>query len=372
MYDMFGMNYFLQKENQGMEKAHVTKVFINGFGRIGRLVARRILKLGAKSGIEIVGINNSENAEILAYLLAHDSTHGNLQQGLRVLSDGADKVIQVTGHFPWRVYSQRNIERLPFQGVDVAVESTGKFTKRKDLEKYIRVGVGHVILTAPAKGAEDIDFTVVLGVNEDRLNVGQHRIISNASCTTNCLAPVVQVLQENFGVRQGMMNTVHAYTNDQKLQDVAHKDLRRARAAPINIIPTSTGAARAIGLVLPELAGRLDGMALRVPVEDGSCIYLVAELEREVTQEELVDAFEGASNTARYNSLTLSRDKLVSRDIIGTEHSAIVDAEYLKVLGGRGRMVQVLAWYDNEWAYACRVVDLIRYIAQQKMFEEAR
>jgi glyceraldehyde 3-phosphate dehydrogenase len=264
------------------------------------------------------------------------------------------------------VHSLRSIDELPLTGVDVVVESTGVFTKRADLEKHLRNGVHHVVLTAPASSGKDADITVVMGVNEQSFDYTRHRIISNASCTTNCLAPVTQVLQENFGVRQGMMNTVHAYTNDQKLQDVAHKDLRRARAAAINIIPTSTGAARAIGLVLPSLAGRLDGMALRVPVEDGSCIYLVAELEREVTQEELVAAFEEASNTARYNSLTLSRDKLVSRDIIGTEHSAIVDAEYLKVLGGRGRMVQVLAWYDNEWAYACRVVDLIQYIGQQK------
>jgi glyceraldehyde 3-phosphate dehydrogenase len=271
-----------------MEKAHATKVFINGFGRIGRLVARRILKLGAQGGIEIVGINDLESAEILAYLLAHDSTHGNLPQELCVLTDGRDKTIQIAGHLTWRVYAQRNIERLPLQDVDIAVELTGKFTKREDLEKYLRTGAGHVILTAPAKGAEDIDFTVVLGVNEDRLDVSLHRIISNASCTTNCLAPVAKVLHENFGIERGFMSTVHAYTNDQRLLDLPHKDFRRARAAPQNIVPTSTGAAKAIGLVIPELAGRLDGMALRVPVPDGSAVYLVAELSREVMQEELV------------------------------------------------------------------------------------
>lgn len=343
-----------------MEKIRAMGIFINGFGRIGRLVARRVIELGNKTEIEIVGINDIEGSEILAYLLEHDSTHGNLPYGT---VDGLKNAIQVTGYFPWRVYSERDIEKLTFRNVDVVIESTGRFTKREDLEKYLRGGAGRVILTAPAKSAEDVDGTVVLGVNEDRLDVSRDRIVSNASCTTNCLAPVVKVLHENFGIERGFMSTAHAHTNDQRLLDLPHKDFRRARAAPQNIVPTSTGAAKAIGLVIPELAGRLDGMALRVPVPDGSVIYLVAELSREVTQEELVAVFREASRNARYNSLRLSHEPLVSSDIVGDSCSSIVDEEYLKVLGGRGRMVQVLSWYDNEWAYACRVVDLIRYIA---------
>lgn len=356
------------------EEEKPMRVFINGFGRIGRLVARRILEIDHRKlslsdrVIMVVGINDVADTATLAHLFVNDSTHGKLKD---YAVEAQKNNLVIFPYDNWPVYSLRNLQELPLDGVDIVVEATGVFTKRSDLTKHLERGARGVILTAPARGAQDVDVTLVMGVNEESLDPENHRIISNASCTTNCLAPVVKVLHENFGVVQGMMNTVHAYTNDQKVQDVAHKDLRRARAAGINIIPTSTGAARAIGLVLPELAGRLDGMSLRVPVEDGSAVYLVAELAREVTQEELVAAFEEASRNARYNSLLLSRDKLVSRDVIGTEHSAIVDQEYLKVLGGRGRMVQVLAWYDNEWAYSCRVVDLIRYIGERKALKEA-
>lgn len=352
-----------------MTKNSTTKVFINGFGRIGRLIARRILFDGPKSDIEIVGINDLvEDVGILAHLLRYDSTHGSLERAMPFSGVRAenDKIVTSEGE-PWPVYHEKNPRNLPLKDVDVVVEATGAFTKREDLTKHLKAGARYVLLTAPALTGSDVDCTIVLGVNEEMFDPKKHRIISNASCTTNCLAPVAKVLHENFGIEWGLMSTVHAYTNDQRVQDLAHKDLRRARAAALNIIPTSTGAARAIGLVIPELAGRLDGMSLRVPVEDGSVVYLVVYLARDVTQEELVHAFRRASFLGRdgrlFYSLLLTERPLVSRDIIGTQYSSIVDADYVKMLGPR--MAQVLAWYDNEWAYSCRVVDLIRYIGEK-------
>lgn len=327
-------------------------VAINGFGRIGRSVLR-IITQRTESNLDVVAINDLASAEQLAYLLKYDSVMGPFPG--RVAVDG-DRMI--AGSQRPRMLSIADPAQLPWKemGVDLVVESSGVFRDRASVGKHLAAGAKKVILTVPAKDA--LDATVVLGVNDDDLEPDD-ALISNASCTTNCLAPIAKILDDEFGIARGVMTTVHAYTNDQRLADVPHKDLRRSRAATENIIPTTTGAAKAVGLVLPKLKGKLDGMAMRVPVPDGSTVDLVAELGREVTVEEVNQAVARAARGELRNIVQYSEEPLVSSDIIGNPHSSVFDARSTQV---SGRFVKVLAWYDNEWAYANRVVDLIERI----------
>ncbi len=328
----------------------MTKVAINGFGRIGRNVFRVILER-EDPGIEIVAINDLADDDILAYLLEYDSVMGHLDVS-PVVENGSMRV----GPHNVAMLMERDPAALPWAelGVDIVIEATGVFRDRASLQKHLDAGAKRVILTVPPKDA--IDEMVVLGVNDEELDESDI-IVSNASCTTNCLAPVAKVLDDAFGLKRGVMTTVHAYTNDQRLADVPHKDLRRSRAATENIIPTTTGAAKAVGKILPKLAGRLDGMAMRVPVPDGSTVDLVVELERDVTVEEVNAAIKAAADGPMKGILEYSEDALVSTDIIGNPHSSIFDAGSTQVLGGN--LVKILAWYDNEWGYSNRVVDLI-------------
>ncbi len=327
------------------------KIGINGFGRIGRLVFRRGLEVGS---IEFVGINDITDAKTLAHLLKYDSVHGKFNGTVT----HTDNSIIVNGK-SYPVMAEKDPAALPWAklGAEVVIEGTGVFTKREKIELHIKAGAKKVVLTAPAK--DEIDATVVLGVNEHILT-GKEVILSNASCTTNCLAPMVKVLNDNFKIKKGLMTTIHAYTNDQRVLDLPHKDLRRARAASQNIIPTTTGAAKAVGKVIPELKGKLDGFALRVPVPDGSVTDFVAELEKEATKEHINEAMKKASETYLKGILEYCTDEIVSSDVIGNEHSCIFDSLSTMVLGN---MVKVVGWYDNEWGYSCRVVDLIKKIA---------
>ena len=326
------------------------RVGINGFGRIGRNIMRAALR-STQAELEFVAVNDITDPETLAHLLKYDSVLGNLDAPVAVDAGGLR-----VGDRRFAVLSERDPAALPWGdlGVDVVVESTGFFTKRDDAAKHLASGAKKVIISAPAKGP---DLTVVLGVNEDRYDPAQHHIVSNASCTTNCLAPVVQVLHERFGLRRGWMTTVHSYTNDQKLLDLPHKDLRRARAAGVSMIPTTTGAAVAVGEVLPELKGKLDGIAMRVPTPNVSVVDLVAQVERTATADDINEAFRVASEGRLRGVLQLSTEPLVSIDFKGNPHSSIVDAAYTKVMDGD--FVKVLAWYDNEWGYSSRCVDLI-------------
>jgi glyceraldehyde 3-phosphate dehydrogenase len=329
------------------------RVAINGFGRIGRSVFRI---LNDMPDAVVAAINDVSDDEALAYLLRHDTVMGRFPDRAEV-SGGTLRTSRQTV----RMTAESDPARLPWKelAIDCVVEATGLFRRRAELEKHLAAGAGRVVLTVPAK--DEIDATVVLGVNEDALRP-EHRIVSNASCTTNCLAPVAKVLHEAFGIEAGVMTTVHASTNDQRLADVPHSDWRRSRAAAENIIPTTTGAARAVGKVLPALAGRLDGMAMRVPIPDGSLVDLVASLATEVTPERVNDAMRAASLTPRLaRIMKYSEDPIVSSDIVGDPHSCIFDAPFTRVT--RGRFVKVLAWYDNEWGYAHRVVDLMRLLA---------
>ena len=331
------------------------KIAINGFGRIGRAVFR-IIATRADTDLEVVAINDLADDDVLAYLLEYDSVMGPFEQKVEV----ADGVMTVGKHHI-QMLQERKPEDLPWEelGVDVVIESTGVFRDRASLEKHLAAGAKRVVLTVPSKDA--IDETVVLGVNDAELDPSDI-IVSNASCTTNCLAPVAKVLNDRFGVRRGVMTTVHAYTNDQRLADVPHKDLRRSRAATENIIPTTTGAAKAVGEVLPELAGKLDGMAMRVPVPDGSTVDLVVELEREVTVDEINAAMREAAEGEMAGILQYHDDPIVSTDIIGNPHSSIFDSAGTQVLGGN--LVKVLSWYDNEWGYSNRVVDLVERLGE--------
>lgn len=333
----------------------MTRVAINGFGRIGRAVFR-IIAERPDSGIDVVAINDLSDDDILAYLLEYDSVMGRFDQEVEV-SDGVMKA----GKHEIRMLMERDPAKLPWDelGVDVVIESTGVFRDRASLQKHLDAGAKRVILTVPAK--DEIDETIVLGVNDAELDSGD-LVVSNASCTTNCLAPLAKVLDDSFGIKKGVMTTVHAYTNDQRLADVPHADLRRSRAATENIIPTTTGAAKAVGKVLPNLAGKLDGMAMRVPVPDGSTVDLVVELEREVTVEEVNAAIKDAATGDLEGILEYTEDPIVSTDIIGNPHSSIFDASGTQVLGGN--MVKVMSWYDNEWGYSNRVVDLIERLAE--------
>lgn len=331
------------------------KVAINGFGRIGRNIFRAAMDdREFRKKFEIVAVNDLTDAKTLAHLLKYDSVHGIYGAEVRA-KDGA---IIVDGS-EVKVLAEKDPANLPWKtlGVDIAVESTGFFTDRDGAAKHIAAGAKKVIISAPAKNP---DITIVMGVNHESYDAARHNIISNASCTTNCLAPVVKVLNDNFTVKRGFMTTCHSYTNDQRILDLPHKDLRRARAAALSIIPTTTGAARAIGLVLPELQGKLDGLSLRVPTPNGSINDLVAELGKEVTQEEVNASLKRASEKELKGILEYTEVPLVSVDIIGNPHSAIVDGLSTSVIGGN--FVKVLAWYDNEWGFSCRMVDLMKYV----------
>ena len=328
------------------------QVGINGFGRIGRNIMRAAM---GGADIDIVAVNDLTSAATLAHLLKYDSVLGNLQADVQASGDG----ITVDGD-TFKVLSFRDPAQLPWGdlGVDVVFECTGLFTDRDSAAKHLTAGAKKVIITAPAKKP---DITVVLGVNDDKYDPKAHHIISNASCTTNCLAPIAKVLNETFGLRMGQMTTVHSYTNDQQLLDLPHKDLRRARAAGLSMIPTTTGAAAAVGEVLPELKGRLDGISIRVPTPNVSVVDLAALLDKKTTAEEVNAAFTAAANGPLKGLLAVSTAELVSIDFKGNPHSSIVDAPYTKVMDGN--FVKVLSWYDNEWGYSNRCVDLLRKIA---------
>ncbi|MBN2430315.1 MAG: type I glyceraldehyde-3-phosphate dehydrogenase [Acidobacteria bacterium] len=326
------------------------KVGVNGFGRIGRNFFRYAF---ADPEIEVVAVNDLTNAETLAHLLKYDSILRTFDADVKAEGDS----ILVNGQ-PIKVYSVKDPMEIPWQDhdIEVVVEATGMFRKRDGAMKHLRDSVRKVIISAPAT---EPDVTLVLGVNDAEYDKGRHHIISNASCTTNCLAPVAKVLHDNWGIVRGFMTTIHSYTNDQRILDLPHKDLRRARAAAVNIIPTSTGAARAIGLVIPELAGRVDGISVRVPTPDVSLVDLVVEVSRTPTAGDINDAMKRAAEGELKGILAYSDVPLVSSDFIGDAHSSIFDAEYTKVIDNT---VKVLAWYDNEWGYSCRVADLIKFI----------
>jgi len=327
------------------------RVGINGFGRIGRLVFR---SMAGRENFEVMAINDLTDAATLAHLLKYDSVHRRFPGTVETASDG----IIVNGKLV-KVFSEKDPSKLPWKelGVDYVVESTGVFRKKSQVEMHLTAGAKKVVLTVPAKDA--IDNTIVLGVNDSDLKVDD-KIISNASCTTNCLAPVSKVLNDHFGIVKGLMTTVHAYTNDQVILDLPHKDLRRARAAAMSIIPTTTGAAKAVGLVIPELKGRLDGFAMRVPTPDGSAVDLTVELEKEASVEEINAAMKAAAEGPMKGILEYTEDPIVSVDIVGNDHSSIFDAPSTMVMG---KLVKVVAWYDNEWGYSVRVADLIEKMA---------
>jgi glyceraldehyde 3-phosphate dehydrogenase len=330
------------------------KVGINGFGRIGRNIMRAAMD---DSSIDIVAVNDLTNADTLAHLLKYDSILGNLKADI---SAKGDRISVNKDEF--QVLSLRDPAQLPWKslGVDVVFEGTGLFTKRDDAAKHITAGAKKVVITAPAKGP---DLTVVLGVNEDKYDPAKHHILSNASCTTNCLAPIAKVLHETFGIRKGWMTTVHSYTNDQNLLDLPHKDLRRARAAALSIIPTTTGAALAVGEVLPEIKGRLDGIAMRVPTPNVSVVDLAVVVDKKTSGDEVNAAFKAAADGKLKNILQYSTAELVSIDFRGNPHSSILDAPYTSVMDGD--FVKVLSWYDNEWGYSNRCVDLLRYLVKK-------
>ena len=327
------------------------KVGINGFGRIGRLAVRRMFEVG---GFDVVAINDLADAKTMATLFKYDSVHRQFPGDVKVTDTG----FNINGQDI--IYtSEKDPSNLAWdkKGVDIVLECTGIFTKKEKLEMHLKAGAKKVILSAPPK--DDIDAIVVLGVNDEILKP-EFKLLSNASCTTNCLAPMVKVLEENFGIEKGFMTTVHAYTNDQVMLDQPHKDLRRARAGAVSIIPTTTGAAKSVGKVLPELKGKLDGFSLRVPVPDGSITDFVAILKKDTTKEEINSAMKKAAETSLKGIMQYSEDPLVSSDILGNPHSCIFDS--LSTMAN-GNLVKVVGWYDNEWGYSCRIVDLIKKIA---------
>ncbi|MGM9924589.1 MAG: glyceraldehyde-3-phosphate dehydrogenase [Bacillus sp. (in: firmicutes)] len=330
------------------------RVAINGFGRIGRMVFRKMI---TQDMVDIVAINASYPSETLAHLIKYDTTHGKFKG--EVIAK--ERALVVNGKRV-ELISNRDPKQLPWKDmdVDIVIEATGKFNSKEKSIQHIEAGAKKVIITAPAKNE---DITVVMGVNQNNLNIEEHTIISNASCTTNCLAPVAKVLNEQFGIKNGLMTTVHAYTNDQNNIDNPHKDLRRARACAQSIIPTTTGAAKALSIVLPELQGKLHGMSLRVPTADVSLVDLVVDLERSVTAEEINDAFKAASEGALKGIIEYTEEPLVSVDFTTNPASAIIDGLSTMVIGDN--KVKVLAWYDNEWGYSCRVVDLTNLVAKE-------
>ena len=333
-----------------------TRIGINGFGRIGRQVLKATLERHPED-LEVVAINDLTDPETNAHLLKYDSTYGRFPGKVEALEDG----LSINGK-EVKVVAERDPARIPWgdHGVDIVVESTGIFTDASRAAGHLEGGAKKVIISAPAKGE---DLTIVLGVNDDKYEPGAHRIVSNASCTTNCIAPVAKVLHDRFHIRKGLMSTIHSYTNDQKILDQVHDDMRRARAAAANIIPTSTGAARAVGLALPELNGRIHGLAYRVPTTTVSIVDFTAEIDSDVTAEEINDAFREAAATTMQGIMDVTDEPLVSSDFRGDSHSAILDSLSTIVIGGN--MVKVLAWYDNEWGYSCRVADLAQFMASK-------
>ena len=330
-----------------------TKVGINGFGRIGRLVFRA---MADDPEVEVVAVNDLGDKAALAHLLKYDSIHGRAFDTIEVVDDG----IVVDGKHV-TMLSDRDPANLPWGelGVDVVVESTGFFTDANAAKAHLDAGAKKVVISAPAKNE---DITIVMGVNDDQYDPEKHNIISNASCTTNCLAPFAKVLLDNFGIKRGYMNTIHSYTNDQKILDLPHKDLRRARAAAMSMIPTTTGAARAVSLVLPELKGKLDGFATRVPTPDGSMVDLTVELEKDVTVDEINAAMKAAAEGPLEGILEYTEDPIVSIDIVHNDHSSIFDSKLTMVMGGEGNFVKCVSWYDNEWGYSNRVKDLVKIL----------
>jgi glyceraldehyde 3-phosphate dehydrogenase len=332
------------------------RVAINGFGRIGRNVLR-CAKQSGRTDMDFVAVNDLTDAATLAHLLKYDSVHRHYPGAVKATANG----LVVDGD-EIQVFSEKDPANLPWRdlGVDIVLESTGHFTDRDKAAKHLEAGARKVVITAPAKKE---DITIVLGVNEERYDPDKHDVVSNASCTTNCLVPVVKVIMDEFGFRHGLMTTIHSYTNDQNILDLPHRDLRRARAAAMSQIPTTTGAAKATGLVLPELKGRIDGISIRVPTPDVSLVDLVVEVERDTTKEEVNAAFERAAAGRMRGILGVSNEPLVSVDYTGDARSSIVDAMSTAVMDGK--MVKVLSWYDNEWGYSARVVDLAAYIGER-------
>ena len=330
------------------------KFGINGFGRIGRLVFRLA---HANKDIDVVQVNDITDAATLAHLLKYDSVHGVFPGDVK--TEGGSLVVDGK---KIKVSAEKDPASLPWGdlGVDIVIESTGVFRKKDQIEKHLQAGARKVLLTVPAKS--EIDATIVLGVNDDDLKP-EHKIVSNASCTTNCLAPIAKVLNDEFGIESGLMTTVHAFTNDQRTLDLPHKDLRRARAASLSIIPTTTGAAKAVAKVIPELDGKMDGFAMRVPTPDGSVVDLTAMLEKDVSVDEINSAMKKAADGPMKGILEYTEDPIVSVDIVGNPHSSIFDSLSTMVMGGSGRLVKVVSWYDNEWGYSNRVVDLAMKMA---------
>ena len=330
------------------------KVGINGFGRIGRNVMRTAL---GDNDIDFVAVNDLTDTKTLAHLLKYDSVMGNLEHDISA-TENSIKVDEDE----FRVFSEKDPAAIPWEevGAEIVIESTGRFTKAEDAAKHLRGSVKKVIISAPAKGE---DVTIVLGVNEGMYDAAKHNIISNASCTTNCLAPVAKVIHERFGIKSALMNTIHSYTNDQQLLDLPHKDLRRARAAALSMIPTSTGAAKAVALVIPELKGKFDGISVRVPTPNVSLVDVVMNVEKETSTEEVNRVLKDAANEELKGILAFSEEPLVSIDFRGNSNSSIVDAENTKVIDGT--CIKILSWYDNEWGYSCRVRDLVKFIADK-------
>jgi glyceraldehyde 3-phosphate dehydrogenase len=344
------------------------RLAINGFGRIGRCFLRSAIKDREFTGmIDIVAINDMTDTKTLVHLFKYDSVFGRFDGNVEVKNENS----MVVNGLEISVTSEKEPSKLPWKDmkIDIVLESSGKFNDAKEAEKHITVaGAKRVVISAPAK---DPDVTIVLGVNENKFDNERHNIISMASCTTNCLAPVVKVLNDRFGIERGYMTTAHAFTNDQRLLDLPHEDLRRARSATMSIIPTTTGAAKAIGAIIPELKGKIDGMALRVPVSSGSITDMVLTLRKEVTKEEINNALKQASETNLKGILEYTEEPIVSADIVGNPHSSIVDGLSTMVLGNKNNMVKILSWYDNEWGFASRLVDLIKFIAREERKKEA-
>jgi len=340
------------------------RIGINGFGRIGRNVLRAALQhTQYGKEFEIIAINDLGNTEILAHLLKYDSIYGRFDGDVHAKENGID----INGNF-LEFFSQVNPTNIPWgkYDIDVVIESTGVFRDREGASKHLEAGAKKVLISAPAK---DPDITIVLGVNEQLYDADKHNIVSNASCTTNSLAPPVKVLNDEFGIEKGIMTTIHSYTGDQRILDFPHKDLRRARAASVSIIPTTTGAAKAVSLVIPEMKGKIDGLAVRVPTPDGSLTDFTCVLKKEVTRDEINTALKNAAENNLKGILEYSEEPLVSVDIIGNPHSAIIDGLSTAVVGGKENLAKIFSWYDNEWGYSCRVVDLVNYMFQKKNVE---
>lgn len=338
----------------------VTKIAINGFGRIGRCFLRAAMGDKEFGKIaNIVAINDLTDPKTLAHLFKYDSTFGRYQGAV----EAKDDEIIVDGN-ALKVFAEKDPSRLPWKDlkIDIVIESTGKFNDAEEAKKHISSGAKKVIISAPAKSP---DATILIGINDNKYDEIKHDVISMASCTTNCLAPVLKTINDNFGIEKGYMTTCHAYTNDQRILDLPHKDLRRARAAMMSIIPTSTGAAKAIGGVIPELNGKMDGMALRVPVSNGSIVDVVLTLQKEVTREEVNHVLKESSDGELKGIMAYTEEPLVSSDIIGESHSSIVDGLSTMVIGKKGNLVKIMSWYDNEWSFACRLIDLVKFISKK-------